>query len=170
MFGCKNHGWFWLVGHWWVKNYKNKKQKGERSRWPVPTKSHDITLTIYVTCKMAWPYCLFKTIMEVIVFGFFRLQKTRRWHKWGRYRENEGIAQILKPFRLQNDHLKPVPLLLFFRWNQNSDPPFFLFFDMVWQHKNIYIKEKKIWIVEVVYVFRYEWYKFRHLEPQRNLI
>ena len=53
------------------------------------------------------------------------------------------------------------------RWNENGNPSLYLCVLLVMAtHKKYYIKEKKIWIVEVVF-FRYKWREFSHLEQQR---
>ena len=51
-----------------------------------------------------------------------------------------------------------VPLIVVLRWNENGNPPFFkLCFSLVMTTRKIYIKEGKLWIVEVEFFFSYIW-------------
>ena len=65
----------------------------------------------------------------------------------------KGVCLETRPsIFAQSDHLKPKLSLccLFAIKRERLSPLFICVFYSLWPHKKIYLKEKKIWIIEVV--------------------
>ena len=74
-----------------------------------------------------------------------------------------GLILALVPARKCPFEAGIAPLLSL-QGNENGDPLFYCFLPVMATRK-MHLKEKKIWLVEVVFIL-YEWRKMPHLETQ----